>query len=224
MAGAPRLMMVVPAIAALVVLSIWSVQWGMADALTYSANNQLNAWIAKRTTPSAERWMGIEADLKRAEELAGSDPQPPELLGALHLHVVGKGDQTEVALQHLKRALQLRPSSPYTWINVVDAMYRSGMTSGSFERILLMTQRLGPSEPESQRLMADVGLALWDQVGAEAQESVRVAVSAGMRRNPLEMLQISQRRGRLELACAHVLGDKRLQGSKWVGVCSREVR
>jgi predicted Zn-dependent protease len=129
-----------------------------------------------------------------------------------------------VALGHLKRALEFRPSSPYTWVNLAEAQYRLGMTTGAFERILLMPHRLGPSEPEAQRLLADIGLAMWDEIGAEAQSAVRAAVSAGMRRNPLEMLQISERRGRLALACAQVPGDKRIRDPKWIKVCSREAR
>jgi hypothetical protein len=218
------MMVAVPAIVGLVVLSVWAAQWGMADTLTFGANTEINAWVAKRASPGVDRWMRVQSDLKRAEELAGSDPQPPELLGALHLYVTGRAENTEVALRHLKRALELRPSSPYTWVNLAEVQYRLGMTTGAFERILLMTQRLGPSEPETQRLLADIGLAMWDDIGPEARAAVRAAVSAGMRRNPLEMLQISERRGRLALACAHVPGDKRIRDPKWIKVCSREAR
>jgi predicted Zn-dependent protease len=196
----------------------------MADWLTFRANTEFNAWIAKRGPVGVEKWMGVQADLKQAEELAESDPQPPELLGALHLYVTGRVGSADVALGHLMHALELRPSSPYTWVNLAQAHYRLGMTTGAFERILLMTQRLGPSEPETQRLLADIGLAMWDDIGVEARSAVRAAVIAGMRRNPLEMLQISERRGRLALACAHVPGDKRIRDPKWIKVCSREAR
>jgi hypothetical protein len=86
----------------------------------------------------------------------------------------------------------------------------------------VLIQRLGPSEPETQRLLAELGLAMWDEVGPETRAAVKAAVGAGMRRNPLEILQISERRGRLSLACAHASGDKRLQGTKWLETCSRE--
>ena len=157
---------------------------------------------------------------ERAERLRLRIPQPPELLGVLHLRRAGRAEYAELALEHFARALELRPSSPYTWANVAEARYRLGMTQAPFERILVVTQRLGPSEPETQRLVADLGLAMWDEIRPETQGAVAAAIGAGMRRNPLEMLQISERRGRLALACTHVPGDKRLRETKWVQVCA----
>ena len=63
--------------------------------------------------------------------------------------------------------------------------------------------------------MAELGLAMWDEVRPRHAGAVMAAVGAAMRRNPLEMLQISERRGRLALACTHVPGDKRLRETKW---------
>ena len=214
-----RVLMVVPVIATLGALCVFAMRWGVADSLSHDATREINTWTASRVTPGIDTWMWVRADLQRAERWAPSDPQPAELLGVLHLQRAGRAEFSELALEHFARALELRPSSPYTWANVAEARYRLGMTQPPFERILVETWRLGPSEPETQRLLAELGLAMWDEIQPETQQVVKAAVGAAMRRNPLETLQIAARRGKLSLACAHVPGDARLKETKWVAVC-----
>ncbi len=216
-----RVLLVVPAIATLAMLAVWATRWGAADYLASEATTEMNTWVATRSTPGIDTWMWVREDLRRAERWAPFDPQPAELLGALHLQRSGRAEFPEVALEHLTRALELRPSSTFTWGNVAEARYRLGMTGRDFERILVMAQRLGPQEPETQRLLAELGLAMWDEVGDEAKNAVRAALAAGMKRNPLEILQISERRGKLLIACSQVPGDRRLRETKWVGVCNQ---
>lgn len=191
--------MVVPAVATLAFLSVWAVRWGAADALAYSATREINTWTATRVTPGIDTWMWVRADLQQAERLSPSNPAVPELLGVLHLQRAGRAEFSEVALEYFYRALLLRPSSPYTWANVAEARYRLGMTGGAFERILMETWRLGPSEPETQRLLAELGLAMWDEIRPETRQVVAAAIGASMRRNPQETLQIATRRGRLDI-------------------------
>ncbi|MBL0141374.1 MAG: hypothetical protein IPP91_04755 [Betaproteobacteria bacterium] len=217
-----RVLAAVPAIATLAALSVFAARWGAADSLSHDATREINTWTATGVTPGIDTWMWVRADLQKAERWAPADPQPAELLGVLHLQRAGRAEFSELALEYLRRSLELRPSSPYTWANVAEARYRLGMTAAPFESILVTTQRLGPSEPETQRLLAELGLALWDELAPETREAVKTAIDAGMRRNPLEILQISERRGRLAIACAHASGDKRLQGSKWIEICTRE--
>lgn len=217
---ASRVLMVVPAIATLAALSVWAARWGEADLLAYDATREMNTWTATGVTPGIDTWLWVRADLQRAEKLAPADPTVPELLGVLHLQRAGRAEFSELALEYLGRALELRPSSPYTWGNVAEARYRLGQTSGPFERILVVTQMLGPSEPETQRLLEELGLAMWDEIGPETKAAVTAAVTAGMKRNPLETLRISERRGRLDIVCKQAVGDTRLAGTKWVQVCT----
>jgi len=217
---ASRVLMIVPAVATLAFLAAWAVRWGAADFLAHEATREINTWTASRVTPGIDTWMWVRSDLQRAARWAPSDPQPDELLGVLHLQRAGRAEFSELALEHLGRALERRPSSPYTWANVAEGRYQLGMTQAPFETILVLTQHLGPSEPETQRLLAELGLALWDEMGSKGRAAVKAAVDAGMRRNPLEILQISERRGKLALACAHVSGNPRLRETKWVQTCT----
>ncbi len=214
-----RAVVLVPAVAFLVFLSFWSVRWGAADSLAYGATREINTWTATGASPGIDTWMWVRSDLQRAERLSPSDPAIAELLGVLHLQRAGRAEFSELALEYFARALALRPSSPYTWANMAEARYRLGMTQPPFETILVQAHRLGPSEPETQRLLAELGLALWDELQPETRRAVETAISAGMKRNPLEILRISERRGRLRLACEKVRVDKRLADTKWTRVC-----
>ena len=101
--------------------------------------------------------------------------------------------------------------------------YRAGQTGTQFEHALTKAARLGPSEPAVQRIVADYGLAVWDEVGPGTREAVQAVVANGMRRNPKEMLQIAGRRGRLAVACRHI-ADAPPRGDRgWSKLCgSRE--
>jgi len=216
-----RLVVVVPAVAGLILLSALAMRWGEADVLTYDAGRLVSRWAIKGAAPSVESWEAAKDDLLRAEQLARLDAQIPELLGVLHLQRAGQADFSAQAPDFFLRALEHRPASPYTWANVAEARYRLGMTDRLFEQVLAMAYRLGPGEPAIQRLMVDLGLAMWAEFGQDTKAQVRSAIAAGMRRNPLEILQISQRRGKLSLACPHVPGNRRLKDAKWEEICGK---
>lgn len=216
-----RVLVVIAPIAFLVLLSVWCLRWGLADALAYGATREINTWTATGVSPGIDTWMWVRSDLERAQRLSPSDPAVPELLGVLHLQRAGRAEFSELALEHFAKALALRPSSPYTWANIAEARYRLGMTQPPFEELLVQAHRQGPSEPETQRLLAELGLAMWDEIQPRTRQAVEQAIAAGMRRNPLETLRISERRGRLRLACSLVPGDKRLADTKWTQACKR---
>jgi predicted Zn-dependent protease len=122
-----------------------------------------------------------------------------------------------------ERSLEARPGSPRTWANLAEARYLVGDTSPAFEKALVTAARLGKAEPRAQRVVADYGLAVWDEVGAATRATVEGAVAAGVRRNPLEMLQIAERRGRLSVACQYVPGTLRQPDPRVLRLCpSRE--
>ena len=84
----------------------------------------------------------------------------------------------------------------------MHALYESGDTGPAFELALRTAQRLGPWEPEVQAVLVHYGLAVREEIGPATRGAVDLAVASAMRRNPSETLQISERRGRLDVACA----------------------
>lgn len=142
------------------------------------------------------------AALQRALEWAPADAELHEHLGAALLK------QGAGAMPELERAVLLRPTSPYAWASYAEARYQEGRTGTAFEEALLRAASLGPNEPEVQESVALYGLAVWNDVRADTRETIGRMVAAGMKRDPSAMLRIADRRGRLEVACAHVDGVK----------------
>lgn len=216
-----RFVLVAPVIALLAILSAWSVDVGFAEQPVWFATKAVRSWDAG-ARPNVADWDRLEAGLLQAREVIPENRAIHHWLGLLNLWRFGSAKYPEAALANLTQAASGWPTWPYTWGNLLDARYRLGLTRAPFDRILVTAWRLGPQEPFIQRIVADRGLALWDELGEEPRGVVKAAVAAGMRRDPKDMLGISARRGRLALACAHVQGDARLAQSLWPKVCGAQ--
>jgi hypothetical protein len=183
----------------------------------------MTTWAAPRALPTAETWNSVHADLAAAQARAPSDPTVQELLGVLDTRRVERPEYLAEAGVHFLKALEFRPTSPYTWASLAAMKYRQGDTGKEFEAALLHAAELGPFEPEVQGGVAYFGLAVWNEVAPGTRAAIEAMVANGMRRNPMETLQIAERRGRLDVACRHLAGSRRLTDSKWSQLCqSRE--
>ena len=118
------------------------------------------------------------------------------------------------ASAHLSAALRMRPTSPGTWAAFAEARYKAGVSDETFGLALLRAAALGPNEPEVQETVAFYALAVFDELGPATRAAVDRIVAAGMRRDPAAMLQIAQRRGRLDVACRHVAVTSRSSGNR----------
>jgi hypothetical protein len=162
-------------------------------------------------------WMAVFA--VRAGAADAGDPTLHESKGVQYSRQEPRAESAAEAHVHFLKALEMRPTSPYTWANLASAKYRQGDTGPAFEAALRHAADLGPFEPEVQETVAFYGLAVWDEVAAPTRAAIDRAVRAGMRRNPGVMLQIAQRRGRLAVACSHLAGASRQALSKWSQLC-----
>ncbi|MDQ3026399.1 MAG: hypothetical protein M3R58_07840 [Pseudomonadota bacterium] len=219
MRTAARLAVFVPLLAALGWASAAAVGFARADSAVFSASREMGAWAAARTQPASGTWDSVRERLERAEQLSPSDPTPQELMGLLDSRRTDSAERMAQGVTHLTRALRLRPGSPYTWANLAEVKYLQGSTGGDFELALRRAADLGPAEPEVQRMVGNFGLAVWDEVAVPTRQAIDRMVRAGLRRNPLEMLQISERRGRLAEACRHLVGISRAPDPKWYSLC-----
>jgi predicted Zn-dependent protease len=212
-------MLALPAVALLAWLALEAIAAGRADAVVYRASREMGAWSAAHAAPGEGAWNSVREDLLQAEAAAPRDPAIQELLGVLYAQRTDRPEDLTRAVTHFRNALAGRPTSPYTWANIAQTRYRLGQTDGDYEKTLVNAQRLGPAEPEVQRVVADYGLALWDEIGPATRAAVESAIAAGMRRNPSEMLLISARRGRLPVACRHGGSVPAGRPSHWVRIC-----
>jgi hypothetical protein len=214
-----RLVIVAPFVAALGALTANAWKAGVVDSAVYRASVEMEAWAHLGTKPGPETWTWVHNDLTRALAMAPNNPNAHDLLGVLDLQRQDASKYLSESASQFERALSLRPTSPYTWADVAEVKYLQGSTDATFERALVRAAQLGPWEPEVQRTVADFGLAVWNEAGPNTRNAVAAMVANGMRRNPKEMLQIAQRRGRLAIACRPLLAEPRTLDMKWTQLC-----
>jgi predicted Zn-dependent protease len=204
---------------ALIWLASEALRNGSANARVYGASKEMGTWVAAGSRPGAGTRDSVRAELERALNSDPADPAIHELLGILEARSPERPEYLTSAGVHFAKALELRPTSPYTWASLAEAKYQMGDTSAGFENALIRAAQLGPSEPEVQRIVANYGLAVRDEVSPRARASIDAMVAAGFNRNPLEMLQIGDRRGKLSLVCRHFNDIPRHIDPKWSQLC-----
>jgi hypothetical protein len=170
-------------------------------------------------------WPALRQQLKGLGVAGLSNPATHELLGVVALRGNPSPEGLGEGIGHFSDAIRLRPISGYTWVNLAGAKYQLGDTGRLFELSLRRAAELAPHEPAVQALVANFGLAVWDEVSPETRAAIQRMLVSGIRRNPLETLHIAARRGRLDVACRRLADVARHPDPKWSGICqSSEAR
>lgn len=208
-----------PCLAVLAWLFAAAIRIGSVDARVYEASREIGTWMASSPAATPRAWSSVRDELAAAREVLPSNPAINELLGVLHARRVGEPESLALAMGYFLRALEDRPTSPYTWANLLEVQYLLGVTGREFESAIVRAAGLGPAEPEVQRAVALYGLAVWDEVAPATRAAIERMVAAGMRRNPAEILPISARRGRLFLACRHFSAVPQRNDPQWSKLC-----
>jgi predicted Zn-dependent protease len=214
-----RVLLVLPLIAGLAWAGVATLDIARSDSIVGKATREMDTWTAAGIQPAEETWGWVYEELKSSSKVAPGNPATYELMGLLESRRTDRQEYLDAAVVDLTKALEMRPISPHTWANLAEAKYRLGDTGGDFQVALQRAAALGPAEPGVQRVVANLGLAVWNETGSETRVAVDRMVGAGTRRNAPEMLQIAERRGRLEIACRHLVGSPRQTDSKWLNLC-----
>jgi hypothetical protein len=204
------------------------IAWAMLTAAsTARIDGELAPIAAKLADPKATAydWPALRGRLEGIGPAGLSNPATHEFLGVAAVRGDPSPESLAKAVSHFSDALRLRPVSGYTWANLAAAKYLLGDTGMLFEQALLTAAELAPNEPAVQGLIAHFGLAVLDEVRPATRAAIERVLRAAMRRNPLETLHIAARRGRLDLACGHLMAVARKADPKWSGICqSSEAR
>ena len=193
-----------PTILVAALLCAVAVRDGRADTAVEAAGREMKTWDAGGLDPSRATQAWVRDDLERAQLAVPDDPASHEFLGALAARNLGDPASAGVAFEHFRSALVLRPTSPFTWLLLAKLRYNTGDTGADFERDLRRAVSLGPFEPDVERVVAFLGLAVYDQMSSSTKAVIDQAIVAGARRDAVEMMQISARRGRLDVTCGLV--------------------
>jgi hypothetical protein len=203
-----------------VLLTAEAFRLGAADTLLAESSATLESAAWRSARPSLDAWLAVRDALLRAERLAPGSPGVAETLGVLHARRAASPEMLAHAKDYLRRSLERRPASPYTWASFAEVKYLLGEVDPSLEGALVNMAELGPWEPEVQLLGADIGLALFDVVTPQARRSIERLVENGMRRNPSATLQVANKRGRLDVACRFVQMNRK-NAVKQFTICER---
>ncbi len=215
-----RAALVLTALALLAWAGSCAVSLGMEGTTVYAAARQLAAWRASSGDPGPEAVARLASELEKAVEAAPGDANAEELLGRLASRQTARSGFLDAAVAHYARAVASRPTSPYTWAAIVEALYRKGNTGPRFWMALTRAAELGPQEPEVESVVVDYGLALWSEADSAGRRTVESTISAAMERGSPEILQVAERRGRLAVACRHLAEAPSPIEPRWLKLCS----
>ncbi len=211
-----RLLVAIPAVLALSWTALAARPHRRADTVVNDAAREIATWASPETEPAPQSLDRVRAELEARG--AGPARQPTRsrsCWASSRERRRGAPEYLDEALVHFTRAVTLRPTSPYAWAAIVRAKYAKGDTGPTFEAAVRRAAQLGPAEPEVQHTVADYGLAVWDEVAPETRRAVEAMVTGAMKRDPSEILQVAERRGRLAVACRHLVDVPRRADDSW---------
>jgi len=183
--------------------------WGLADIYYRPAMNELKSWRSGKVTLEDKDWDRLRIKLSRALELDSDNPEIHENLALAiegrFINTVSKDANAEpsrqLALEHYRKSVLLRPIWPYAWAGLISVKYRLGQFDDEFYEALHTVERLGPWEPGLQRLIAVIGLNEWNVFPIEEKKFVLEVISRALEKQPYKILPIIKRKGFLELIC-----------------------
>ena len=187
-----------------------SAKRGLADWSTMRWRHEITGWAERRATrPPPERLQAAITTLTETMALTPDDPILVEHLGvAVELRATGlppgsdRRQFLDLALVYFRKAAALRPTSPYTWANILVAKYRLGQVDDEFFGAMHHALDFGPWEPAVQLIVADTGLGAWDGLDG----SLRARVTENLQRTAVRqadaLAHIATKQRRIELVCA----------------------
>ena len=183
---------------------------GLADWRTMRWRREIAAWAERRTVPAQERMQEAFKSLIDARELSPDDPKLIEHMGVLFNLRAGEypiGSESwrlnlGQALIEFRRAADLRPTSAYTWANIVLAKYQLEQFDEEFSAAMRHALEFGPWEPAVQLIVADTGLGAWNKLDSDLRNRVSENLQRTALRQADALARIAAGHGRIDIVCA----------------------
>lgn len=183
--------------------------WGIADVYYRPAMNQLRDWAKGNIELEINDWENLRIKLNKALSF---DPDNPDIHENLALAIEGRyskaipGDAEaevfrELALNHYRESIKLRPVWPYSWSNLALVKYRLRRIDDEFFLALHNAEKLGRWEPAIQRMVTDIGLSLWLKLSEQQRIFIWKAITHSLEKQPKETLEIVKKHGYLDIVC-----------------------
>ncbi|MBI3147074.1 MAG: hypothetical protein HYZ17_00975 [Betaproteobacteria bacterium] len=185
---------------------------GLADFTSLEARTRADEVLSQNTRLAPPEFVRLRDGLLQAAHKLPEDPQAWERLGALALQRATGPRADPIlarpyyrqALEHLRRAAALRPTSPYTQANIALAKLGLGEIDAEFDRALLAAERNGPWEPAVHYVMLEAGMTHWAALRPELQAQVATAAERALVLERKRVLAFAHERGQMPWLCARL--------------------
>ena len=181
--------------------------WGIAALAVRVPVAEISSWRLRQFDVPPADWERAEVALHRALGLDQNNPEYLNELGRVDLwrHAEkSAANGADHALHKFRQSAKLRPTWPYTWINLALAKSASGRYDLEFSHALRRASRTGPWERPIQRAILHAGLANWPVLPAEAQRTVMHTVRRALVAQPTTTMHLLAKYRRADLLDALV--------------------
>jgi len=183
--------------------------WGLADVKYRPVKIELKNWRSGKIELENKDWERIELKLSEALELDSGNPEIHEILASAiegrFINLASKDISAEssrqLALEHYRKSVLLRPVWPYAWAGLISTKYRLGQFDDEFFKALHNVVRLGPWEPGLQRLVIEIGLNEWNIFPIEEKTFILKIIPHALEKQPNKILSLIKDKGFLDLIC-----------------------
>ena len=154
--------------------------WGLADVYSRPTINVLRDWKKGEFEPTQNDWLSYRSNLEQALCL---NPTNAELHRHLGLVIqapytsfqLGHKEALEArknALKYYREAISLRPTWPYHYSDLALVKFRLLEIDEEFYDAMYASMEFGPWEPDIQRVIAEIGMVLWNILEAKERQFV----------------------------------------------------
>lgn len=152
--------------------------WGMADIYARPAMTRISSANGGGLELGSDVWIDLQSSLRKAIELNQGNP---EYLQAYALamsapYKAAPRDDTmaisvrQQSLQYLRQVIQMRPTWPFIYNELVWMKYRLGQIDDEFFDALRSALKYGPSEPGIMRTTIGMSILYWNQLTSQEQQ------------------------------------------------------
>ncbi|MBE0613263.1 MAG: hypothetical protein IH604_06325 [Burkholderiales bacterium] len=182
---------------------------GLSNFYAQTAHMEIERWSRPGLTFKGDEGTRVVQYLNKSLLYSPNNPWPLEEMGSLQLRSMSVARDPQIAVAAasaanvaFRLALVERPTSPFTRANFILTKQYLGEQDDELFRALQRAEELGPWEPEVQRTVVFVGLAVWDRLNPAQQAVVTRAMERGAQRDAGTIAKIASDFSRIDLFCA----------------------
>ena len=163
----------------MIVFSIIASKWLLAEAYHYQARAFMDSWNPNQDIPKGE-WEIVHDALTKSIKLNSTQATYYEDMSELmflktfesSLNPLEHAFLQKQALEHIRQAVNLRPSWPYAWAQFALIKYRLYELDKEVSLALEKAIVLGPWESSVQMIVAEVSFSCWKNLDHALTEKI----------------------------------------------------